>query len=262
LEFAGHRSYVPGDDLRWLDQRALLRHGRPLVKQFETETERSLRLGVDASASMGFRSEGAPCSKLEFAALLAAALARVTVRSGDPVGLDFFAGRVARGLATSGGLQAFERVVVELSRVEAHGRLEAGRPALERALGPLVHRAARGSVLVLLSDLLDFGEEGPEAIAALGTGGRQVVVVQVLDPVEATFPVEGPVRLRSAENDMEIETNASVARAGYLEAMAALQDRFRQALRMHGGGLVVCRTDADPIVVVRSVLWAAMGRVP
>src|SRR6187455_2765373 len=92
LEFAGHRSYVPGDDLRWLDQRALLRHERLLIKQFETETERPVRLVVDATASMGFRSEPSALSKLDFAALIAAALTRVAVRSGDPVGLDFLGG--------------------------------------------------------------------------------------------------------------------------------------------------------------------------
>src|SRR5689334_12472865 len=101
LEFAGHRSYVPGDDLRWLDQRALLRHERLLIKQFETETERPLRLIVDATASMEFKSDGQALTKLEFASLVAAALTRVAVRSGDPVGLNFLGGASAQPLAVS-----------------------------------------------------------------------------------------------------------------------------------------------------------------
>src|SRR3954471_275430 len=108
LEFAGHRSYVPGDDLRWLDQRALLRHERLLIKQFETETERPVRLVVDATASMGFRSEGSPLTKLDMAALLAAALTRIAVRSGDRIGLDFIGGGEASPLSVSGGMPAFE----------------------------------------------------------------------------------------------------------------------------------------------------------
>jgi uncharacterized protein (DUF58 family) len=262
LEFAGHRSYVPGDDLRWLDQRALLRHERLLIKQFETETERTLRLVVDATASMAFRSEPGLLRKLDKAALIAAALTRIAIRSGDPVGLNFLGGAGANPLPVAGGLQAFERTLIELSRVEAGGNVGGSRADLERALSAVTQRAPRGTLIVVLSDLLEFGEAGPEVIAALGTAGRQVIVVQVLDPLEALFALEGPVRLRASEGSLEIETNASLARAGYLEALSALQARFREALRVHGGELVISRTDEDAIPTVRSVLRAAEGRVP
>src|SRR5258705_676011 len=94
VEFGGHRAYTPGDDLRWLDRRSLLRHDRLVVRQFETETDRALRLVVDATASMGYRSTTgrAPGAKLAFASLIAAALARIAVASGDPVGLSFLGG--------------------------------------------------------------------------------------------------------------------------------------------------------------------------
>ena len=261
LEFAGHRSYVPGDDLRWLDQRALLRHERLLIKQFETETERPLRLLVDATASMGFRSENAPSSKLDFAALMAAALTRVAVRSGDPVGVDFLGGgEGADALPVAGGLEAFERTIAQLSLVEPAGHLGEQGANLERALNSMGRRATRGSLIIVLSDLLEFGESGPRLLATLGTAGRQVIVAQILDPVEALFPLEGPVRLKASEGPLEVETNASLARAGYLEALTALQRRFREALHAHGGELVICRTEDDPVRAVRAVLRAAEGR--
>ncbi len=260
LEFAGHRSYVPGDDLRWLDQRALLRHERLLIKQFDTETERPLRLVLDATASMGFRGEPSQLTKLDFGALLAAALTRVAVRTGDPVGLDFLGGgEAARSLPLAGGIEAFERALIELSRLEATGELGTGRLDVERAFAAVAHRATRGSVIVVISDLLEFGDDGPQVLAALGAGGRQVIGVQVLDPAEALFPLEGPVRLRASEGNLEVETNASLARAGYLESLAALQRRFREALRAHGGELVICRTDEDGVQAVRGVLRAAEG---
>ena len=62
------------------------------------------------------------------------------------------------------------------------------------------------------------------------------------------------------EGALEVETNASQARAGYLEALSELQARFREALRVHGGELVICRTDTDPVRAVRSLLRAAEGR--
>jgi uncharacterized protein (DUF58 family) len=234
-----------------------------LIKQFETETERPLRLVLDATASMGFRSEPAALSKLDFAALLAAALTRIAVRTGDPVGLDFLGGGdAAQPLPVAGGLEAFERVLVELTRLEANGELGSGRAELERALGSVAHRSTRGSLIVVLSDLLEFGEDGPHVLSALGTGGRQVLGVQVLDAWEALFPLEGPVRLRASEGTFQVETNASLARAGYLEALGSLQQRFREALRAHGGELVICRTDQDPVQAVRAILRAAGGRGP
>jgi uncharacterized protein (DUF58 family) len=261
LEFAGHRSYVPGDDLRWLDQRALLRHERLLVKQFETETERPVRLVLDATASMGFRSEPSALSKLDFAALIAAALTRVAVRSGDPVGLDFLGGGdSSTSLPLAGGTEAFERAIVQLSRTAAAGHVGESRSELERALAPIGQRATRGTLIIVLSDLLEFGQEGPSVLSALGTGGRQVIAVQILDRVEALFPLEGPVRLKASEGTLEVETNASLARAGYLEALGALQQRFRDALHAHGGEIVLCRSDDDPVRTVRSVLRAAERR--
>lgn len=260
LEFAGHRSYVPGDDLRWLDQRALLRHERLLIKQFETETERTLRLVVDATASMGFKSESSPLRKLDMAALLAAALTRIAVRSGDRTGLDFIGGLTATPLPVSGGMPAFERTLIELTRLEPGGNVGTRRADLERSLGMVTSRSPRGTVIVVLSDLLELGDDAPEVFAALGTAGRQAILVQILDPLEASFLLEGPVRLKATEGPLEIETNATLSRAGYLEALAALQARFRDAVRAQGGDLVVCRSDDDAVAVVRRILRAAEGR--
>src|SRR5215471_4319109 len=112
IEFGGHRAYVPGDDLRWLDVRSLLRHDHLLVRQFETETDRALRLVVDATASMGYRGARAPGAKLAFAAVVAAALARIAIGSGDPVGLTYMGGTGgAFGARLSSGREGFERVV-------------------------------------------------------------------------------------------------------------------------------------------------------
>jgi uncharacterized protein (DUF58 family) len=260
LEFAGHRSYMPGDDLRWLDQRAFLRHERLLIKQFTTETERTLRLVVDATASMAYRSEPSLLRKLDMAALLAAALTRIAVRSGDRSGLDFIGGVDAAPLPVSGGMPAFERALIELTRLEAGGNVGTTRADLERSLALVTQRAPRGTLIVVLSDLLELGDAAPEVFAALGTAGRQAILVQILDPLEASFTLEGPVRLKASEGALEVETNATLSRAGYLEALAALQARFRDAVRAHGGELLICRTDDDAVGVVRRVLRAAEGR--
>ena len=84
VEFGGQRPYVPGDDLRFLDRRSLMRHDRLMLRQFETETERAVWICVDASASMAYRSPEAPGAKLAYAALLGAALTRVCLLYTSP----------------------------------------------------------------------------------------------------------------------------------------------------------------------------------
>ena len=259
VEFGGHRSYVPGDDLRWLDRHALMRHGRLLVREFETETDRALRLVVDASASMGFSSARAPASKLAYAALISAALARIALAGGDPVALDWIGGERRRPLPAMGGREAFERVISALESVRPGGDLSLDDAGVERALAPLARHAGRGSLVVLFSDLIDLPSGAIDRIAALGTRGRSVVAVRVLDPTEERFPFEGPLRLRSLEGEVLTETDAESARAQYLEALERIAVAWDSRLVARGGRLVRASTDQDPVEVVRRVLRSAEG---
>jgi uncharacterized protein (DUF58 family) len=260
VEFGGHRPYVPGDDLRWLDRRSLLRHDRLVVREFETDTDRAVMLVVDASASMAFRSRGAPAAKLAVAALLAAVLARVALASGDPVGLYWLGGRGHAPLAPSGGREAFERVVFALESIKAEGDLSADPSALDRALAPIARRARRGAIIVLLSDLLDLPEGSLDRFAALGSGGRMLLAVQVLDPEEASFPFSGTVRLRPLEGHGVVETDAERTRAAYLSALDSLRSRWGERLRSIGGLFIPVSTTDDVAAQVRALLAAIAGR--
>lgn len=258
VEFGGHRAYTPGDDLRWLDVRSLLRHDHLLVRQFETETDRALRLVVDATASMGYRGTTAPAAKIAWASLVAAALARVAIRSGDPVGLGFIGGAPqALGVPVSGGREAFERVVDALEGQRAEGDALDDLATLDRALGALARSARRGSVVVVLSDLLDLPPEAAERISAIATRGRVLVVVQVLDPDEATFPFKETVRLHALEGGATVETDEA-ARDRYLAALAELQDRWRRTLIGRGASFLPMTTDLDPVAAVRSIIEAVL----
>src|SRR5262245_2467877 len=148
VEFGGHREYVPGDDLRWLDRRALLRHDKLIVREFETETDRGLRLVLDASASMGYKSAEAPAAKFAFGALVAAALARVALASGDPVGLDWLGGGATRPLPPAAGREAFERIVGALESTSTAGDMRRDGSSLEAAFGSIARKARRGAVIV------------------------------------------------------------------------------------------------------------------
>ncbi len=257
VEFGGHRAYTPGDDLRWLDRRSLLRHDRLLVRQFETETDRALRLVVDATESMRYRGDDAPGAKLAWAAVVAAALARIAVGSGDPVGLSYFGGAPStRPVPVSGGREAFERIVGSLEAATPGGDARADERVLDHALDGIVRSARRGSIIVVLSDLLDLPDSAAERVAAVSARGRVLVVVQVLDPDEADLPFEGTVRLRSLEGNVVVETDAETTRARYLEALGELVEGWDRMLTARGARFVRARTTDDPVHVIREIVQA------
>lgn len=256
VEFGGHRAYVPGDDLRLLDRRAMARHDKPFIRELQTETDRALRLLLDASASMGFRGSG-PVSKLDYASLLAAALGRVTLSSGDPVGLEILGGQGARSLPASAGREGYERLLGSLESLQAAGDLRDDLTSLDRALGAIARRARRGSVLILFSDLIDLHPDALDRYTALASSGRTLLTVRVLDPEEATFPFDGPVRLRAVEGTDEVETDPQAVRSAYLAALAAIEQTWASRLASRGGRLVTCSTGDDPVTVLRAILRAA-----
>ncbi len=258
VEFGGHRAYTPGDDLRWLDRRSLLLHDRLLVRQFETETDRALRLVVDATASMGYRGTRAPGAKLAWAGLVAAALARIAVGSGDPVGLTYLAGDAGtRGVPVAGGREVFERILGSLESSQAGGDARTDLSVLDRGLGGIARAARRGSIIVVLSDLLDLPEGAADRIAAVASRGRVLVVVQILDPDEVDFPFDGTVRLRSLEGGMVVETDAESTRAAYRRKLETLTAEWERAMTARGARLVRAVTSGDPVRTVREIVQAA-----
>jgi uncharacterized protein (DUF58 family) len=256
VEFGGQRPYVPGDDLRFIDRRALLRHDKLMVREFETETDRALWLCLDATASMSFRGEGAPGAKVAFAGLVAAALARVAVSSGDPVGLCWIGGVGVQGLPPLAGREAFERVVGSIESAAAAGDGSAGEHAFERALLPVGRRARRGSVIVLFSDLLDLPARALSSFTALGTAGRALVAVRVLDPGERELSFRGTVRLRALEGDAVVEADADLVRSVYRERLGSIAASWARELEARGGRFVDVTTTDAPAEVVRSILLA------
>jgi uncharacterized protein (DUF58 family) len=256
VEFGGQRPYVPGDDLRFFDRRALLRHDKLMVREFETETDRALWLCLDATASMAYRGPRAPGAKLAYAGLCAAALARVALASGDPVGLVWFGGRGVHPLPAMAGREAFERILGAIEGAAAAGDASADDAAIERTLEPVVRKSRRGSVIVWLSDLLDLPHRALPAFASLGTGGRALVAVRVLDPAERELAFTGNVRLRALEGGAVVEADADAVRTVYKERLAAIGASWQNELTARGGRLVEATTGDDATEVVRAVVKA------
>lgn len=207
---------------------------------------------------MGYRGKDAAGAKLAFAALVAAALARIALSRGDPVGLSFLGGAAqTHSVPVASGRESFERLLAALETSEPGGDAIKDAGVLDRGLGSIARAARRGSIVVVISDLLDLPKEAADRVAAVASRGRIVVVLQILDPDELTLPFDGTMRLRSLEGDHVVETDADVAREKYLEALAELNRNWERTLVARGARIVRATTADDPIRVVRSILEAA-----
>jgi uncharacterized protein (DUF58 family) len=280
VEFGGYRSYYPGDDLRLIDRRALLRYDKLQVREFETETERSVRVIVDASASMaygGMQSGSVPFggqsstpapSKYAYAALLASGLAHITLRGGDSFATLVFGGAVAgqgaappthvsaaqllHQLPASAARSTFERVTELYEAIVPAADLSASPQILATAIGLTATQARAGSLIVLFSDLLDLDEHAVFSLAEL-TQRRRVAVVQVLAPAELEFPFDGPVRLSAAEGGYRVDSDGAV-RAEYQAALLAHRVRWQRELERRGARFLAASTADAPALVLRQLL--------
>jgi uncharacterized protein (DUF58 family) len=254
VEFGGRRNYVPGDDLRWLDRHALMRHGKLLVREFETDTDRLLYLVIDATASMSYQSKLASVSKWVYARTVAAALTRIALSSGDPVALDWIGGENARWLPAMSGREAFDRVISALETTRLGSTHDLGTSDFKRAMLPVSRYARRGTIVILLSDLLDLPEGSIEQLGELSSGQRTFVAVRVLDTAEITFPFEGATRFVSLEGDHAVETDAKLAKAGYLAELEEQTAMLREQLTQRGGRFLTVDTQESPVETVRRIV--------
>ncbi len=247
-EFAEHRPYEPGDDLRRIDWHAFARTGSPVTKLFRAEEDAVVRLLLDGSASLEL---GTP-PKIETAGRIAAAVgylalaggqraelrvARVTGGSHGPAGVR---GRTRRGRA---GITTLLR---ELSTVTAHGGTD-----LPGAVRGLVESATRPGLLVVLSDFFD---PGPviEALGLARTLGHDVVLVQVLDALELNPDLEGDLALEDTETGALLDVTADPAAiSAYLRRLGALSDTLRGWARRHGSSYVLTATNEPLKPVMR-----------
>ncbi len=225
VEFAEYRQYMHGDDLSTLDWKVYARSNRHYVKKFEEDTNVECHLLVDVSASMGYRG-GSAMTKLEYAKVLAGSLAFLMNRQRDASGLIAFDEGITVRLPASARRGALHGLLVSLEQLQAGRRSNVGRP-----LHLLAEALARRSLVVLISDLLD--DPGPiiDGLKHLTFRGSDVIVFQVLDPHELTFPFRSSARFTDIESAEAVTADASTIRDEYLRRIEDLKSRYDRELR-------------------------------
>jgi uncharacterized protein (DUF58 family) len=238
VEFAEHKEYTPGDELRHIDWKAYGKTDKYYVKRFEQETNLRAWLLVDASGSMGYRGPSAAMTKLEYASTLAAALAYLLVRQQDAAGLVAVGAQVVRSVSPRSAASHLAALEETLERL-----VPAGPTRLAAAVDHVVEAASRRSQVILLSDLLDPDDQVVRRLAQLKRRKHEVTVFHLLDPAELEFPFEDPTLFLSMEDGRQLEAHGREVRRGYLEVLARWLESARRQAAEADLDYVLCRTD-------------------
>lgn len=239
VEFASHREYAPGDDLRHLNWKLYARHDRLYIKEYDADTNLNLYLLLDASASMTCANAGR--SKLHYAGSIAAALAHLALKQRDAVGLTVFSDTVTAHLPPRARPNQLDEILATIAAAEV-------RPATDndRALHQAAEFATRRGMVVVLGDL--FGDLAPivRGLDHLRYRNHEVIVFHIMDPWERDLSVDGQIRFRDLETGEALTTRAEAIRDAYREAVAAWRGEIERECRRRAIDRIELTTEDPP----------------
>jgi uncharacterized protein (DUF58 family) len=230
VEFAEHRPYQPGDELRYLDWKILARADRLFVKQYEEETNLRSMIVLDVSRSMDWSGGDQRLTKLEYAKRLVAALALVLLRQRDATGLIGFDERVRTVVRARAKYRHWWQVLAAVESLTA-GKGTVAEPALRQVTDILRRRG----LVIFVSDLLLERDLALLALQYLRHRGHQVVVFHIMDPGELSLAGPPEARFEDPETGGSLVARPRELRAVYEETVRRTIDQWRAACR--GGGI-------------------------
>lgn len=248
VEFAEHREYVPGDDLRHLDWKVLAKSDKYFVKRYEEETSLTCHIVVDASRSMEY-SGGGRMTKFEYAATAAASLAYLVLRRQDFAGLSVFDEGVRSFIPASNNPAHLMNFVDALA-----AETTAEKTGIGAVLADVASRVGRRGMVVLISDLLAEPEEILRGLRRLSTKKQDIIVFHVLDDDEVDFPFQKLYRFEGMEDLLKLTMDPRALRASYLEVFDEYSSRLRKGCRSQGVDYTLLRTGQNLGVLLTAFL--------
>jgi uncharacterized protein (DUF58 family) len=245
VEFATHREYSPGDDLRHIYWMVWSKTDRLYIKEYEEETNLRCTLIVDCSKSMRY---GSP-SKFDYAATAAASLAYLLHHQQDAVGLVTFNTKVQKNLPTSSHPNHLKLMLHELERTEVDDKTDVSRVFPELA-AQVRHRG----MIALLSDLFLDVNTLAESLKQFRLRKSEVIVFHVMHDDELTFPFQDNTLFKGLESPVQLHTEPRALRRGYLEAVERFQADVRRVCASAGVDYVLMNTKEPLDAVLGSYL--------
>ena len=229
IEFAQHREYVSGDDLRQVDWKVYARSDRYYLKQYEDETNLIAYLLLDTSESMQYRGPHSSLTKLEYAQLVVFSLAYLVITQQDSAGLATFTSALDSWLPPSGSAGNLDDIIRLMEAAPSGARTD-----LPRVVELAAQRCSKPGVIVLVSDLLDDQQRLLTSLKRLRYQRHDVIVVHVLDESELTFPFDRSTRFEGLEGLPEVVTDPLLIGGAYRRAMAAFCTELEAGCRQLG----------------------------
>jgi uncharacterized protein (DUF58 family) len=249
IEFAEHREYVQGDDLRYVDWKVFGKSDRYYLKQYEEETNFACYFLLDTSESMLYQSEQAPVTKLGYAQYVCAALSYLILKQQDAVGLATFDNDVRNFVRAGSHPSHLKQLCHVMDIAGAKG---------ETSMGPIFHdlaeRIKKRGLVVILSDLFDDLASVMLGLKHLRHRRHEVLVLQVLDPAEQDFPFQDPTLFKGLEGLPEQLTEPRSLRNAYQREFEAFLKEIRRGCRDLHMDYTLLRTDQPLDVALRTFL--------
>jgi uncharacterized protein (DUF58 family) len=257
VEFAEHRPYQPGDDLRFMDWKVAARADKWLIKQYEEETNLRATIVLDVSRSMEWRSAPTLLTKRQYAEQIVAALSLLLIRQRDAVGLIRFDDAVRSVLKPASRTVQWKRILAALTEAGDGPGSDAGG-----ALRQASQMIKRRGMVVLVSDLLMDAEEVDAAVHVLRAQGHDVTVLHILDPAERTFAMPvGESLFVDPELGESLAATPAEVREAYGESVEAAMDEWRARFAAAGAFYEPILTD-QPFGVPLRRAFAKRQRLP
>jgi uncharacterized protein (DUF58 family) len=255
IEFAEHREYVPGDDLRFVDWKVFGKTDKVYLKQYEEETNLVSYMLLDTSESMRYKSEKAALSKLEYAQCIAASLSYLVLQQQDSVGLVTFDKEVRALVRASSNPSHLKQLLHVMEETVADRKTNTG-PIFH----DLAERLKKRGVVLILSDLFDDVGSMLAGLKHFRHRRHEVILFHVLDPAEIEFPFNQTTLFKGLEGLPEVLTDPRSLRKAYLAEFAAFQKQVRTGCRALGIDYFEMRTDQPMDVALSTYLASRMAR--
>jgi len=225
LDFAQHRQYVPGDDVKRIDWRVFGKSERYYIKQYEVTTNLRCSIVLDASGSMAYKGAGDAMSKFRYAQFVAACLSYIVLHQQDSVGLITFDNKVRQFIPPRSSPSQLLRILQTLDETKAER---------ESGIAPLLHEVAerinRRGMVIVLSDLFDDSDKLIEALHHLRHKRHEVILMQIMSNDELQFPFRKWSLFENLEQPGDrLKLDPAMMRRIYLENVSAHLARVREA---------------------------------
>lgn len=221
-EFSQHRPYMQGDDLKNVDWKVYGKTEKYYIKQYEEETNLKSHIILDTSKSMDFKS-GNNLSKLSYSIILAAALSYLMIKQQDAVGLALYSEKINKILPPKASRTYLQEILKQLSSVVA-----ADKTNTASSLGEIAEKIKRRGLVIIISDFFDDVDTVIKSLKTFSYKKNEVIVFQILDPVERSFSFGKDAIFKDMETLEEMTTQPFQIQKAYKEAMEEFTGKIKR----------------------------------